>query len=176
MYNPVSIIYHNKKSNKMKKQIVTALLVIMVGLTSFRQITLTQKTNQLPVTEAAPIQKADLSIPAISLLSAKKTDDKLIVIRVSITIKNSGEVQAPITQLSGFFKIGGNKWKAIDDKTTTVGVVSPRDLRTNEYTFKIKAGLIGTKNFTFRVKVDGGNSVNESDELNNYSTGILIGL
>jgi hypothetical protein len=159
----------------MKKQIVTALSVIMVVFTSFSQITVPSISNELPLPAISLIQKPDLSVTEILLLSAKKTIGNIIVISVRVTIKNSGEVQAPITQLSGFFKTG-NKWKVFDDKITTLGVVSPRDLRTNEYTFKIKASLIGTKNFTFRVKADGGNSVNESDELNNYSTGILIGL
>ena len=92
-------------------------------------------------------------------------------------MKNSGNAAAPVSKLRGFVKNadGGVQLKMIADPVSTPGIKAGA-MHKSEFTFSIPFEIQRENRFRFLVRVDNTYVVKESDEANNSSVGILIGL
>ena len=135
--------------------------------------------KKLPVPIVKLLTPADLQVTGISLVSCTKDNaTKKLVITVSVTIKNNGQVRAAASGLKGFFHspAGTATAKPIDG-LASVGAMDPGSSLTANYIyrrpFSADAGFTLVP-FDFWVKADGGNIISESNESNNGSAKIKI--
>lgn len=68
-----------------------------------------------------------------------------------------------------------SKWTKVD-QLTAFPAIKPGETVTQKIIFKIPYAVIAPMYFELKVMADAGNSVKESNEQNNSSVGILIGL
>lgn len=132
----------------------------------------------LPSPKIQPLTQADLLITDISLVSVVvKTDTKLILVTVRVTVKNAGQTASPVSMLGASAK-GQQQGSVWMDAGNTIPIQALNGVQvcTKEVTFKLPAASITGRQFNFRVLADAGARVQESNENNNYSQGILIGL
>lgn len=132
----------------------------------------------LPTPKIQSVSPADLQVTDVSLVSAVvKTDTKLIVVTVKVTVKNTGLTKSPASMLGASAKsvTQGSGWTDAGN-TVQIQALNGSQACTNEITFKFPLNSISGRRFNFRVLADAGARVTESNENNNYSQGILIGL
>ncbi len=132
----------------------------------------------LPTPKIQPIAPADLQVTGVDLVSAVvKTDTKTIMVTVRVTVKNAGQTTSPVNTLAASAQsiTPGSTWSDAGN-TVQIQALSGSQSCTNEVTFKFPMGSVNGRKFNFRVMADAGARVHESNENNNYSQGILIGL
>lgn len=132
--------------------------------------------NQLPTPKVKPLAPADLIITNLTFVSIVfNADVKTYVVKVIASIKNEGEVPANKTQVQAFTKNASSSgnWKVMGEKLNVPYIEAGKSF-SSVYTFKGSLLDIGTGRFDFRLKVDPGEIVMESDEFNNYSDIIII--
>lgn len=165
----------------MRKAVIAFLLTASSGYLNAQVL---QKPSgqpgkvNLPVPKIQPLTPADLLITDISLVSAvMKTDTKLILVTVRITVKNAGQTASPASILGASAKgqPQGSIWVDAGN-TVPLQALNGAQVCSKEVTFKLPAASITERQFNFRVLADAGARVQESNENNNYSQGILIGL
>ena len=136
------------------------------------------KPNQLPTPHIQQLKPADLQVTDIHLVSTE-VRNKVAYIRVNVTIRNSGQLDAGASKMGSYFQsttaASGAGWTLVPE-TVPVASIQPGQAISREYVFKIPHANLGTNRFNFRVKADIGNAISEIDENNNMSNGILIGL
>lgn len=131
---------------------------------------------QLPTPQVQPLAPADLIITNLTFVSIVfNADTKTYVVKVIATIKNTGPVQSYKTQIQAHTKTpsGGGSWKVMVGKEN-VPAINPGKTFSSVYSFKGSLLDIGSVHFDFRLKVDPGEFVTESDETNNYSSILII--
>ena len=141
----------------------------------------TNPATQLPAPKVKLVTPADLQVTSISLVSCTKdAASKRLIISVSVTVKNNGQLKAESSKLQACFQTSsaasGIISRAIDG-LVTVAAVNPGSSVTAEYVFRRPfSGDAGFNlvTFDFWVKADAGNAVRESDETNNSSSTIRI--
>jgi CARDB len=165
---------------------------ILFLLCLFISITLIAQAPKLSATQAGkpplvtpkipPVKPADLSVTGIQLVTAEKiAGDKSVALHIKITIKNNGQVDAAATKIAGAFQKDAQSpsWAEVSE-LVDFPVIKGGQSVTKDCIFKILISSIdaghAVHSFNFRVKADVMNTVKESDENNNFSQGILIGL
>lgn len=132
-------------------------------------------------TSSQQIQKqklADLSVPFIELVSAVRDENaKAFIVKVKAQIKNNGNEFAPASKLRGFVQKanGGVQLKMINDPIS-IPAIKAGGVYESEFTFSIPFNLQHENQFRLLVRADNTYVVKESNESNNSSVGILIGL
>lgn len=132
--------------------------------------------QQLPTPNIRPLAPADLSITNLTFVSIVfNADTKTYIVKVIATIKNNGEIQSLKTQVQAYTKTpsGSGSWNVMGEKGNVLAI-DPGKSFSSVYSFKGSALDIGTVQFDFRLKVDPGEIVTESDETNNYSAVLVI--
>ncbi|MDP4264846.1 MAG: CARDB domain-containing protein [Bacteroidota bacterium] len=138
---------------------------------------------QLPAPKIPALKPADLVVTGIQLLIAEKNNTtKSVSVKVKVTVKNNGQLDAGATKLSGAFQkttAQGVSWTEVSQLADFPAIKAGQSV-TRDCSFTIPIGLINdnrsVNSFNFRVKADVMDAVKESDENNNFSQGILIGL
>ena len=124
-------------------------------------------------------QKApDLTIPVTVLVSAVKNDkQKAYMIKIKAGIKNNGELNAPASRLRGFVQKagGGVQLNKLED-LISIPPIKAGTVYTAEFTFIVPYAIQRDTRFQLVLRADNTYVVTESDESNNSSVGILIGL
>ncbi|MEO5944416.1 MAG: CARDB domain-containing protein [Ferruginibacter sp.] len=158
---------------------ISALLLYMLAGNS--QI-LKTPTNlpgkpQLPEHKIPALTKPDLQITNISLISDNvNPTTRLHTVTVSLTIKNTGQLNAPA------FYIGAVCLPVTTDQSTirdfaayhSHAAMNGGVSLTEEYIFVEKPLAVKTASFKFWVKADISHTVTESNEINNDSPQITI--
>lgn len=119
---------------------------------------------------------ADLSVNEISFISIYFDVNKMTyLVKVAVTIRNEGTLTSEKTKIGAYTKSADSpgSWK-IMGTAINIPAISPGGSYKSEFSFKESILSVGTVSFDFRIKVDPGNSVTESDKMNNYSKSILI--
>lgn len=161
----------------MKAKFLTAALLLFYTV-SFAQNTKPVTRPGLPTpTNLRMLTPADLEVVKLQLIAAEKNNsEKLSYVTVTISIKNSGQIAAPTTKVNAFVKKQeASKWTKVD-QLTAFPAIKPGETVTQKIIFKIPYAVIAPMYFELKVMADAGNSVKESNEQNNSSVGILIGL
>lgn len=166
---------------KKKTIIITDITIIWLMLL---QVNLNAQTisgkprqpQQLDRSKIRLLTKADLSIVNATLISAAE-GTKYWVIKVQVTIKNSGETKSPATTVRASAKKDGNNesWKKITDVSFPAlnpGQSLTRELVFNDYHWAVHK----VPKFSLKLDADPENLIPEINESNNSSNGILIGL
>jgi|CXWL01.1.fsa_nt_gi hypothetical protein len=131
---------------------------------------------QLPTPELKPLQPADLTVSGITFVSiVHNTDTKTYLVKVIVATRNTGELKSVKTRLQAFTKTpsGAGSWTVMGE-AGNVNAIDPGRTYSAVYSFKGSSLTIGGVPFDFRVRTDSGNFVTESDEINNYSSAIII--
>jgi hypothetical protein len=132
---------------------------------------------RVPEQQSQKIMLADLSVPVIELVSAVRDESaKAFVIKIKASIKNSGTTDAPPSKLRALVQnAGGGQLKMLDDPIT-IPALKAGSTYTSEFNFLVPFALQQESRFNLLVRADNTYLVKESDESNNSSLGILIGL
>jgi len=131
---------------------------------------------QLPNPRINTVAKADLVITAFSFVSITP-ETNFSWVRISVTIKNAGNLRVGNTTLKGEGKSlvatpTTNRWVSVGP-IQTVDPVNPGQSVTSEYLFKVNREL-AYKRFAIRVSADAGSIVQETNERNNTSAEVII--
>lgn len=127
--------------------------------------------RELPAPKLKPLQPADLVIANTTLVNAVWSPDlKEWVIKVNLTIKNTGQINTTGTDLKPMVqKTGTSQWKHTGTNGILIGL-KPGESVTKEYVFVDKQRILGrTDSFRFKVVMDPFNKVKEANENNNES-------
>jgi hypothetical protein len=121
---------------------------------------------------------ADLTISYTALVSAVKDDNqKAFIIKVKAGIKNKGELAAPVSKLRGFVQnTGGGAQLNELDNLISIPPIKAGAVHNAEFTFIVPFAIQRGSRFQLVLRADNTYLVTESDENNNSSLGILIGL
>ncbi len=120
--------------------------------------------------------KADLVITNATLVSAVQTN-KSWQIKVRVTVKNSGQLQAAASSIQAYAQktTGDNSWLSLS--AISFQSVAPGISVTREITFSDNNWVMNkVPRFNLKLAIDPENRIAESNESNNSFTGILIGL
>ncbi|HEX7846778.1 MAG TPA: CARDB domain-containing protein, partial [Chitinophagaceae bacterium] len=164
----------NQKRTVMKKMLLSSA-VLLFSIMGHAQVS-GQPNTQLPAPKTKSLAQADLQVTELSLVSVQKNaGTKRLTIRVSVTIKNNGNMKAGTSYLKAFFKNAGIS-KAIEPPKS-IRALNPGESFTEEYVFErgysSDTGYTLTT-FEFWVRADFPNIVKESNEVNNGSAVINI--
>ena len=148
----------------MKKLIYTAILFFLALVTN-------GQNTQLPAPEKLTLlQPADLVITGMSVVNAVfNTNVKAWVIKVNITVKNTGQIITAATDLKPWIKKSTSVWKPIGSPAILIGL-KPGESLTKEYVFVDKLKVLAPLDvFSFKVQVDASSKIKEGNETNNES-------
>lgn len=165
----------------MKRNMVSliAALVSAAALAQTPQLPTGQPGKpQLPTPKIVALRPADLAVTGFQLISSEKmTTAKAVAAHIRVTIQNKGQIDAAPFKLMGAFQKSAQDagWTEISEMTDFPAVKAGASV-TKDCVFKILVSSIKGNSFNFRIKADVLNTVKESDENNNFSQGILIGL
>jgi hypothetical protein len=147
----------------------------MVAAAQSPQLPAGSKPGQLPLPQVKPLLPADLVITGIDVVEA--VYDRNWKVKVSVTIKNQGELIAPKTILKAQAQkiIPSNSpWK---DFGYTVAVIPlrPKESATKEFLFIDHENIMyKLRQFNLKLMADIRNEASESDETNNVSAILSI--
>ncbi len=120
----------------------------------------------------------DLNFASAELVSAVKDENlKAYIVTVKAVIKNTGTAASKACRMRAFTQHanGGAQLNKLDEVIQIPGLKAG-GAYTKEYTIKIPFALQRESNFKLLLRVDNDYEIKESDENNNSSVGILIGL
>jgi CARDB len=163
------------KIYKMKK-IVSLLIAFFISAIAMSQSVQTPVNTEKPAPKNLRLlQKADLTITQINIVSATGQNTDWDV-RLSVTIKNSGGIITPKFKIRGFAQnaaAAANPWKNFGD--IEFPAVGPGQSVTREIRFLDKPWVMHKiPQFNLRLKADGTNLISESNETNNEASPLLI--
>jgi hypothetical protein len=149
------------------------LLLIICGIIF---ISAYSQNPQLPNPRINTVAKADLVITAINFISIKR-ETTFSWLRISVTIKNTGDLRTGNTTLKGESKslVSGslpNRWESLSPVQSVISI-NPGQSVTKEYLFKV-SNTMAHKKFAIKVIADSGNVADESNERNNTSAELII--
>ncbi len=160
------------------KRIIAVIVAVLICMHGIAQIPgpVTVKPGQKPLPRNLKVvTKANLSISALSLLSATGGNDRWDI-KLAVTIKNSGGLKTPECKIRAMAQnaaAASNPWKelAIFD----LPALNPGGSLTREYHILDKAWIMHKiPVFNLKLEADYGNHVDESSESDNESAVIRI--
>lgn len=116
----------------------------------------------------------DLKVEELSLVSVTRNEaTKSVHVQVLIRIKNTGSLRCGISRADAYIKCpadGGRERKL--SVSLPVEALNPGASFVKVFTFREAEGSFRAADFSFWIKADAGNQVNESNETNNTSNQI----
>lgn len=157
------------------KQSVILLFAFLASFSAWAQ-SLPGKPQTKPLPKDLHVLRpADLVVTDLSLVEVTFDGNKKgWRVRVSVTVKNNGELLAGKTMLKASAQLTGRSWS---DFGTPVEIypIRPGESSTKEFTFLDNNRVIGSASpFSFKVTVDPRNAIPESSETNNISSVISV--
>lgn len=129
----------------------------------------TLKTKTLKATPASPVEKADLTIQSISIISGYPQVGKTM--KLVVTVWNSGKKPSTITSLNLKLRQGtiamSNPPAPAFSRTVSIGAIDPNRARAVTFTKTLTNWPTGF--WTAEARVDPQNRIFESNENNNIS-------